>query len=242
MSAHQTKDLVKRELKRRKAPRHGLSIVWVILWSPVLWILTGLLIVSLWRFPKDFFNGLAASSFAFAFALGSVLFVCFPCRPLYVFGHELTHWFAAVLTGHKADFPRLGLQKGSVNVTQPTLFIALAPYFLPFFLILSAIAIAITRLFWHNAPSLFWNLAFAWLGLCYSYHIVLTILALAHGQSDLQFRGPVLSYSVIVFGNFLVLYLSLVLVSQNWRAGWNIPWQLTQTLINKCVNYSGLSV
>ena len=239
MITRKAKQQAQRELKRRKAPRHGLSIVWVILWSPVLWMLTGLLAVSLWRFPKDFFNGLAASSFAFAFALGSVLFVCFPCRPLYVFGHELTHWLAALVTGHKADFPRLGLQKGSVNVTQPTLFIALAPYFFPFLLFLSAIAIAIIRLFWHNAPALFWNFAFAWLGLCYSYHIVLTILALAHGQSDLQFRGPVLSYSVILFGNFLVLYLSMVLISQNWRGGWEIPWQLIKTLINKCVTCFG---
>lgn len=237
MTTQKAVEYAKRELKRRKAPRHGLSIVWVILWTPVLWFLVGLLVVSLWQFPKDFFTGLKAASFAFAFALGSVLFVCFPCRPVYVFGHELTHWFAAVLTGHKADFPRLGLQKGSVNVTQPTLFIALAPYFLPFFLILSAIALAIIRIFWHEAPVLFWNLAFAWLGLCYSYHLVLTILALGRGQSDLQFRGPVLSYSVIVFGNLLVLYLSLVLVSQNWRGGWNIPWQLTKNFLNKCINF-----
>ncbi|MBR4125462.1 MAG: hypothetical protein IKR13_04595, partial [Victivallales bacterium] len=124
MTTQKAVEYAKRELKRRKAPRHGLSIVWVILWTPVLWFLVGLLVVSLWQFPKDFFTGLKAASFAFAFALGSVLFVCFPCRPVYVFGHELTHWFAAVLTGHKADFPRLGLQKGSVNVTQPTLFIA----------------------------------------------------------------------------------------------------------------------
>lgn len=236
MTTRQAKEYAVRELKRRRAPRHGLSIWWVILWTPLLWCFSAILVVSLWRFPKDFFTGPASVAFAFAFALGSVLFVCFPCQPVYVFGHELTHWLAAVLTGHHADFPKLGLNKGSVNVIQPTLFIALAPYFLPLYLLVSAIAFAVVRLIATATPPIFWELAFGWLGLCYSYHIVLTILALARGQTDLKFRGPVLSYSVIVFGNLLVLYLALVVVSLEWRAAWSIPWQFISNLFNKCIS------
>ena len=220
------KELAAKELKRRKAPRHGLSIWWVVFWTPVLWMLSALLAGSLWQFPKGFFTGLSAAAFGFAFALGSVLFVCFPCSPVYVFGHEFTHWLAAVATGHRAGWPRLGLRKGSVNVVQPTLFIALAPYIFPFYLVVSAIALTVTRLCWASVPPLFWPLACGWLGLCYSYHIVLTIPSLWSGQEDVKFRGPVLSYSFIVFGNLLFLYLSLVLVSQQWRAAWLVPWRL----------------
>ncbi len=232
MMTRKAEQYAARELKRRRAPRHGLSIGWVIFWSPLLWLLSALLAASLWCFPKARFTGTAASAFAFAFALGSVLFVNFPCRPIYIFGHEFTHWLAALLTGHHADFPRLGLHKGSVNILQPTLFIALAPYFLPFFLLISAIVFSVIRLCNPQTTPLFWNLAFGWLGLCYSYHIVLTILALARGQSDLQFRGPVLSYSVILFGNLLVLYLAVVLVSQEWRAAWATPWRLVVLTYN----------
>ncbi|MBQ4481067.1 MAG: hypothetical protein II943_10560 [Victivallales bacterium] len=226
MTTRKAEEYAERELKRRLSPRHGLSIWWVILWVPVLWLASVLLLVSLWRFPKDFVTGWPAISFAVAFLAGSVLFCIFPCRPLYVFGHELTHWLAAVLTARQTGALRLGLRKGSVEIPRPTLFIALAPYFIPLFLLISAGLFAFAGLCWPSTPPLFWCAAFAWLGLCYSYHIVLTILALAHGQSDLQYRGPMLSYAVILFGNLLVLYLAMVMLSQNWRAGWEIPWQI----------------
>lgn len=226
MITRKAQDYAVSELKRRLSPRHGLSIWWVILWTPLLWLASVWLVVSLWRFPKGFVTGWPAYAFAGAFALGGILFCFFPLRPLYVFGHELTHWLAAVLTAHQVGALRLGLRKGSVDITQPTLFIALAPYFIPLYLVLSAGLLAFTRLCWPTTPDFFWGIAFAWLGLCYSYHLVLTILALTHGQSDLQFRGPVLSYAIIVFGNLLVLYLAMVLLSGNWHASWEVPWQI----------------
>lgn len=222
----QAEEFAVQELQRRLAPRHGLSIWWVILWVPVLWLASAWLVASLWRFPKDFVAGWPAFSFAVAFITGGVLFCVYPCRPLYVFGHELTHWLAAVFTAHQTGALRLGLRRGSVEIPRPTLFIALSPYFIPLFLLLSAGLFAFAGFCWPNAPLPFWCVAFAWLGLCYSYHIVLTILALAHGQSDLQYRGPALSYAVIVFGNLLVLYLAMVMLSQNWRACWEIPWRI----------------
>ena len=226
MITRRAEEFAESELKRRLAPRHGLSVWWVVLWTPLLWLASAWLTVALWRFPKDFVAGAPAYAFACAFALGGILFCFFPMRPLYVFGHELTHWLAAVLTMHKTGALRLGLRKGSVEIPRPTLFIALAPYFIPLYLLLSAGLFTFAGLYCPVEPVAFWTVAFAWIGLCYSYHIVLTVLALAHGQSDLQYRGPVLSCAVIVLGNLLVLYLVMAMISQNWRAAWEVPWQI----------------
>ena len=227
MITRQAQEYAAHELKRRLAPRHGLAIGWVVLWTPLLWMLSALLGASalLFNWP---FRGQAWNGFGFGFALGAVLFLCFPCRPLYVLGHELTHWLAAKITFHKTGKLRVGLRQGSIDIPKPTLFIVLAPYIIPFYLLISLPIIAILAACWSTRPAAFSAAAGAWLGLCGSYHIVLTILALTSGQRDLDFRGPVLSYSFIVFGNLLVLFLALVLLSRQWRQAWELPWHLLE--------------
>ena len=226
MITRKAEEYAARELKKRLSPRHGLSIWWVLLWTPLLWALSALLLASLPHLPSQTFTGLATNGFGFGFALGAVLFLNFPCRPVYVLGHELTHWLAAKLTFHQTGKLRLGLRQGSIDIPKPTLFIVLAPYVVPFYLLLSLGAIAVLTHCWNSRPDIFPLMAGIWLGLCYSYHIVLTILALAHGQSDLDFRGPVLSYSAIVFGNLLIMYLLLAGAGHQWGRAWQIPWQI----------------
>ena len=128
----------------------------------------------------------------------------------YVFGHELTHASAAWVSGGQVKGFKAGAKQGSVVTNKVTGFIALAPYMIPVYAVLVALAYGIAGFFWDVRPYLSWFLF--GLGASLAFHLVFTVEALKQKQSDLEVLGPVLSVGLIYLANisFVLAILSLV--------------------------------
>lgn len=156
--------------------------------------------------------------FGGALLAGLLCFCRYPLAPVYVFGHEMTHFLAAKLMGRRTGRVRLSWSNGYVEVPQPNAAIILSPYIFPFYLFLSAglmglVCLPLPPTLW---PAAWKNGSALWLGLCAAYHIVLTLRALSRTQSDLEHCGRPLSLALILSGNLLAA----------WCAWW-IALQLT---------------
>ncbi len=149
---------------------------------------------------------------SFYFLLGFVIYLGFqwvffkPMRS-YVFGHELTHALAAWLTGGEVHAIHVGKKGGSVTVTKPNLFVALAPYIVPFYsLILLGVYVAVNFFYPLEA---YRNYLLGLLGVTLAFHAALTAYALKQDQPDLKSGGKFLSGILIFLGNSLVLVFLL---------------------------------
>lgn len=127
----------------------------------------------------------------------------------YVFGHELTHATASWVSGGQVKGMKVGAKKGSVTTNKVTGFIALAPYLIPVYGILAALAYGITGFFIDVRPWIHWF--FFGLGAALAFHLVFTVEALKSKQSDLQVVGPVLSLCIIIWAN-----LALIVAVMSW--------------------------
>lgn len=131
----------------------------------------------------------------------------------YVFGHELTHALAAVLSGARVRRFVVGRDSGHVELSHTNVFIALAPYSLPLY---AALVLAAHRLaeVWVPAETLR-PLFLAALGFTLAFHLVQTFEALtATRQRDLdQAGGLVFSLACVAMANALVLTLLFKLLS-----------------------------
>jgi len=128
----------------------------------------------------------------------------------YVFGHELTHATATWVSGGEVKGFKAGAKKGAVVTNKITGFIALAPYMIPVYAILVALAYGIAGFFWDVRP---WIHGFLFgLGASLAFHLVFTVEALKQKQTDLDVLGPVLSLGIIYFANisFVIGIMSLV--------------------------------
>ncbi len=150
------------------------------------------------------------------------LVFAFLSRPMrsYVLAHELSHALAALLSGAKVGRIKVGARGGSVVVSRSSLWIALAPYLIPFYSLLLLALHAIARLFWDPTPWLPW-LPFA-LGLTWSFHLSFTLYALSLGQSDIHPYGVLGAYPIILLGNLLLLAAGLVLATSEPLAALHI--------------------
>lgn len=113
----------------------------------------------------------------------------------YVFGHELTHATAAWMTGGQVKGMKVGPRQGSVTTNKITEFVALAPYLIPVYGILIALAYGIAG-FFVDVRSWIHGFFFG-LGAALAFHLVFTVEALKQKQSDLEVLGPVLSLAII---------------------------------------------
>jgi len=136
----------------------------------------------------------------------------------YVFGHELTHALAAWMSGGKVHTFKVSKKGGSVTVTKPNLFVALAPYIIPLYsLILMAIFFGVNYLY---NVMMYWNYFLAVLGASLAFHAALTVYALKQDQPDLKSGGKFLSGVMIVLGNsFALVFLLGVLFPKtvSWK-------------------------
>ena len=123
----------------------------------------------------------------------------------YVFGHELTHALAGLMSGAKLKNFKVSASGGSVVLTKTSVFITLAPYFIPIYTVILIIVYRAGAMFWplENYHSAFLFLA----GFTLSFHFGLTQFALAQGQSDLRQFGVFFSGVLIVLVNCVVLAL-----------------------------------
>ena len=134
-----------------------------------------------------------------------------PSIRVYVFGHEMTHAIWGLLTGSKIGRMRVGDNGGFVELSNPGLFTTLAPYFVPFYLVVLLLLRLLCGLFLDMAPySLWWLFA---MGLAYGFHILYTVKSLAQKQPDIRVYGRFASYVIILLANLLLFGYGFVAVT-----------------------------
>ena len=161
---------------------------------------------------------------ASAFILAALFFAFIsPFMPVYVLGHEFTHWIIAKLFFKKTGSFRVGLKDGHVDVTDPNIAIVLGPYIVPIYTIVWLIIYRLTIIWYKPA----WHITafFIGLGISYAFHCVLTVKALQTDQPDLHYAKRSFSYIVIIFCNILLLYFMLAGLSGKFTQSHTILWQ-----------------
>jgi len=131
--------------------------------------------------------------------------VIFKPAYLYIFGHELMHVLATWISGGKVTSFRVSSQGGSVGTTKSNFFIALAPYFFPFYTIVVAVLFfVLKKAFGSELP---YNIFLFLIGFTLCFHILLTIDFLKIRQSDLLHAGHFFSICLIYIINILIVGL-----------------------------------
>jgi hypothetical protein len=148
--------------------------------------------------------------------IGYFIFQAVFFRPMrtYVFGHELTHAFFAILSGAKVKKFRVGASGGSVELTKSNVWITLAPYFVPIYATLLTVAYWLAGVFYPMQE--FYPYFMFGVGFTLSFHFSLTHYALKQGQSDLEKFGVFFSGVFILIINCVFLAVLLrVLFPEN---------------------------
>lgn len=156
-------------------------------------------------------------------AVGALVFMRFRLVPVYVFGHELTHWLVAKAFRRRTSRFTVRFSSGSVRVERPNIWIVLGPYILPLYMLLFLGVYQAVRVCVSLPREVQLGCAAA-IGALYAYHLVLTVVALLANQPDLKFNGPCFSLMFIVFFNLLFLYLGLTLAGGCPREGLLLVW------------------
>lgn len=142
------------------------------------------------------------------FFLGMGVYVIFHIllyKPIkiYILGHELVHILSAYLCGGRVKKMKIGESYGSVNVDKVNTFIALSPYFIPFYsLIVALLWLVVKYLVRLNIPT---EIFVFLLGFTIMFHLVLTLYAIYLGQTDFEVSGWFFSIVVIIIVNCLIL-------------------------------------
>jgi hypothetical protein len=204
---------------------------WHVLAIPPLLFLSAVMSWTLLKIAPDMSLTAALTPLAIGFGAGMLCFtLLFRLEDFYVFGHELTHWFFAKLfLRQTCGISRIKVKEngGCVLIENPNFWIILAPYFVPFYLLLWCAAYGVWRLAIGNAfPEIAEPVFFGGFGLFYAYHVVMTLWALFDGQKDLQDCGPTFSISLIIFMNLVALYVTIVACNGRWERDLQITWQI----------------
>jgi hypothetical protein len=200
------------ELARRELARRGIGhrpLHWALAFplSLLLLVVSGWLLYSFGMIePAWWRDSGVLKYFAPAFALATLFFCICHCAPMYVFGHEMTHYLTAKLLRHRTGKVELGWRKGYVEVPEPNAIIVLAPYVIPFYFLLSVGLLALPDLVLPEGvlPSWYGIAVMCWLAVCAAFHVVLTCIAVFRAQSDLEYCGRFLSLCIILTGNIAV--------------------------------------
>lgn len=143
-----------------------------------------------------------------------ILFFVFIPIPItiYIFGHELTHALWGLLTGSKVGRIHVASNGGYCTVSNPGMFTTLAPYFVPFYLVVLLLIKLILSIWYPLDAGAFWWLV--GVGITYGFHFVYTIKMLVEvEQPDVREYGRFFSYALIVFVNLLILGAGLVFIT-----------------------------
>lgn len=127
----------------------------------------------------------------------------------YVFGHELTHAIAGIISGGSVKSFKVRKSGGSVTLTKTNLFVTLAPYFVPIYTLFFVIA------YWLLKQVLKTNVHYSYFlfifGFTAALHLSLTAFAISQGQSDLKRYGEFYSLILIFILNCIILDLILAM-------------------------------
>ena len=131
----------------------------------------------------------------------------------YVFGHELTHALAGLLSGAQIKKFKVYRNKGSVSLTKNNVFITLAPYFVPIYPII-IILVYFTLAWYIDVTKIYsWFLFFS--GIALAFYYALTFYAIKVGQEDMIIYGEFFSFVFVCFINIIMVILILAWIFPN---------------------------
>lgn len=184
-----------------------LPVCWISSWTLLSRFSHATLEQGFWQSPSFWYFAIGCLSMIgwFWSGLGKSFFLY-----LYVLGHELTHAAFVILFRGRVTSLHVSLEGGYITTNKTNLFIALSPYFVPFWSIIVAIGYSIARLGFQTGTA--WDLTFyALLGITWTFHLVWTLWMIPRDQPDLRQNGTFLSLVVIYLTNILVLAALLCL-------------------------------
>ncbi len=156
----------------------------------------------------EFSNNIVKSFFLGSISYLVIHIILYKPLKLYIIGHELVHAISAYLCGANVKNVKFAKSYGSVNVDKINTFIALSPYFVPFYsLIIITLWIILKHFIKINIPIKYFMF---FLGLSITFHLVLTIYAIYLGQQDFKISGWLFSVVIIFIINCLILILLFI--------------------------------
>ena len=182
-------------------------------------ILLPLLIVLIYDFFKLFFLFAGQTNINIVpFWLGIAMYVLFQViffKPMstYVFGHELTHALAGLLSGAQIKKFKVSRNKGSVTLTKNNIFITLAPYFVPIYPIIIILVYFALAWFMDITKMYSWFLFFS--GIALAFYYALTFYAIKVGQEDMIIYGKFFSFIFVCFINIIMVIFILAWIFPN---------------------------
>jgi hypothetical protein len=183
-------------------------------------LLASLALAASFRQPSP--QQLAAAA---AILAGTLLFLPVKPGPLHVFAHEGAHWLVAKLFRRRTSGFSVGWRGGAVEVESPNLWIALAPYILPLWVLLWIPC----RLLAHDdLTRLVWIVIF---GLLIGQHLAATWRCLAAAaQPDFKIHGRLASANLVTSGILHGLLLALCYAGGDGLRAARLWWQALQSL------------
>lgn len=121
----------------------------------------------------------------------------------YVLGHELTHALTALAFMGKVSTVNVDLDGGYIETDKDNVIIALAPYFVPLWLLVWVLAASVFYLFFPQESVHPWF--FGGAGFWWSFHIYWTIWVIPREQPDLLENGVTFSLLFVIIMNILIL-------------------------------------
>lgn len=185
---------------------------------------------SFWLSEPIYFTLLGASTFL---ALIIAQFATPILVYLYVLGHELTHALTALCCFGKVSTVNVDIDGGYIETDKDNIVIALAPYFVPLWLMVWILLVIGLYLFLPREsidPWFFGGCGFLW-----SFHIYWTIWVIPREQPDLLENGILFSLLFVVIMNILILigilrFFNFITFSGYWQDFKTCAAQLLDTL------------
>lgn len=130
---------------------------------------------------------------------------------LYVMGHELTHAIAILLCGGKIKGIKITSTQGGYVLTNKTnIFISLAPYFVPFWMLVWLLGVWSVNFFYPFGTYIEW--LYAGFGFWLAYHLYWTVYSIIQErQPDLFDNGLLFSVLIVMIINCALLIGVLML-------------------------------
>ncbi len=122
---------------------------------------------------------------------------------VYVLGHESTHALAALLSFGKVKAFHFGVDGGYVETDADNLFIALSPYFVPFWMLVWMLLLWAGNALWPFEAYEAWF--YGGFGFWWAFHLYWTIWVIPREQPDMLENGLLFSTLVILLTNMGVL-------------------------------------
>ena len=139
---------------------------------------------------------------------------CFmpPMTRTYVLGHELTHALWTMLFGGRPSGLHVSEAGGSVRVSKNNVWVTLAPYFFPLYMVAAALLwLLLAWLFPAVRP--YYPVALFWIGLAWAFHLTFTVKFLSWRKPDVLEHGSLFSWTLIYALNLLTVAAALTAVS-----------------------------